>query len=158
MKTPLMKTRGNLTSEESIMTVAGVSEGGEESKAAKEEKQNEPITKPRAKAAASTILTPIATPMIKGITESEAPKITDASISPKMIEATEIGAETSRSKVLILVSQGAITGTTEDAVKNILIPSIPGTKKSGGISRPIQKARNRKRGKKTPKITTGPLK
>jgi len=158
MKTPLMKTRGNLTSEESIMIVAGVSEGGEESKAAKEEKQNEPTRKPRANISMFVILTPIATPMSRGTIESEAPKTTEANMSPKIIEAIEIGAETSRSRVFILVSQGGITGTTEEAVKNILIPSIPGIKKFGGISRPIQKAKNRNRGKRTPKITTGPLK
>lgn len=41
MKTPLMKIKGNLISDESIITVARVSEGGDERRAPRDEKQKE---------------------------------------------------------------------------------------------------------------------
>ena len=73
------------------------------------------------------------------------------------IVGIDIGADTSLSKVFILVSQGTITGTTEVAVKKSVSPTEPGTKKLIGMFLPMEKARNRKRGSKIPKIRTGPL-
>lgn len=85
------------------------------------------------------------------------PKSKEANTSPKMIAGIDIGADISLSRVFILVSQGAITGTTEVAVKKRVIPTKPGTKKLIGMFLPPEKVRNRKRGVRLPKIRTGPL-
>lgn len=45
----------------------------------------------------------------------------------------------------------------EVAVKKRIIPRSPGSMKSIDMCRPMLKERNRKTGKRTPKITTGPL-
>ena len=42
-----MKTRENLTREDSIITAAGVSEGGDDRRAPRDEKQNEEIKIPK---------------------------------------------------------------------------------------------------------------
>ena len=46
-KTPLMKTRENLTREDSIITVAGASEGGDDRRFPRDEKQNKEIKIPK---------------------------------------------------------------------------------------------------------------
>jgi phage terminase large subunit-like protein len=69
-----------------------------------------------------------------------------------------MGQEMSRSSVLICVSHGAITGETEVDVKNMVIATNPGMRNAAGKSRPMEKARNRKRGNKMPNNRTGPLK
>jgi len=158
MKTPLIKTSGSLTTEESIITVAGVSEGGDDRRAPREEKQNEETKMPKSITEGLRREAPTSIPAKMGITDMNMPKIADANTSPKIIVATVTGAEKSLSSVLIRVSQGATTGTTDVEVKNSAIPTMPGIRKSRGISLPIEKAKNRKRGNKRPNIMTGPLK
>ena len=157
-KTPLMKTRGNLTREDNIITVAGVSEGGDDRRAPRDEKQNEEIKIPKSMIGRLTKETPANMPTTTGIVDMNRPKMAEASTSPQIIVVTVTGAEINLSSVLIRVSQGAITGTTDVEVKKTAIPSMPGIRKSKGSSRPIEKARNRKRGNRRPNITTGPLK
>ncbi len=158
MKTPLMKTSGNLTREESIITVAGVSEGGDDRRAPREEKQKEEIRVPSNIRGKLSIGAPIIMLTAMGIADTSRAKITEANTSPRIMVVTVMGAETSRSSVLMRVSHGATTGTTDVEVKNNAIPNIPGMKKPRGSSRPIEKARNRKKGSRRPNIITGPLK
>ena len=71
-------------------------------------------------------------PTATGIVDMNRPKMTEASTSPKIIVVTVTGAEISLSSVLIRVSQGAITGTTDVEVEKTAIPSMPGIRKSKG--------------------------
>jgi hypothetical protein len=96
-------------------------------------------------------------PIRMGRQEIAIPKRTDASMSPRRIVHTATGHETSRSRVLAWVSQGATTGETAVVVKNTAIPSKPGIKEFTGICLPMKNARKRKAGMSTPKMTTGPL-
>lgn len=146
-----------MTRVESIITFAGTSVGGVERIAAKEEKQRAAIKIPIIRVNGCIILAPIRRPMIIGTMEMRIPKRKEASTSPKIIAATEMGADTSLSKVFILVSQGVITGTTEVAVKKRVMPIMLGTRNPVGTFLPIEKAKNRKSGNRSPKIRTGPL-
>ncbi|GAH18147.1 unnamed protein product [marine sediment metagenome] len=75
-----------------------------------------------------------------------------------MIAHKVIGEDTSLSKVLILVSQGAITGLMAETVKKSTIPSKLGIKDLKGNSLFRKKATNKKAGNNKLWITTGPLK
>jgi hypothetical protein len=70
---------------------------------------------------------------------------------------TEIGADISLSRVLMLPSQGRIMGETAVAVKNSVMLSKPEIMASIGIDLPTEKARNRNIGNRMPKISTGPF-
>ncbi len=155
---PLTKMSGNLMSEESIITVAGVSEGGADRRAPREEKQKEDSMMLNSTIGRLAMETPTNKLIAVRMIDINKPKIAEASISPKIIVVTVTGAEANRSKVLIRVSHGAITGTTDVEVKKRVMPSIPGIRKLRGSSRPIEKAKNRKRGSRRPNIITGPLK
>ena len=155
---PLMKTRENLTKEDNIITIAGVSEGEDDRRAPRDEKQNEEIKIPKSMIGRLTKEALANMPTATGIVDMNRPKMAEASTSPQIIVVTVTGAEINLSSVLIRVSQGAITGTTDVEVKKTTIPSMPGIRKSKGNSRPIEKARNRKRGNRRPNIITGPLK
>jgi hypothetical protein len=158
MKMPLMKTRGNFTREESIMVVAGELEGGNDSNNASEEKQKAARMILSTTIKGCTMLTPAPSPTTTGTIEIATPKIMEARASPKMIAQTATGHDASLSRVRAWVSQGAITGDTALAVKNTVIPSMPGMRDSIDISLPMEKARRRKAGMSMPKITTGPFK
>jgi len=157
MKMPLMKTKGNLTREESIMMLAGELVAGEENINASEEKQKAARMMPSARMKGCTMLTPAPSPNTIGTTEIAIPKIREASTSPKRIVQTATGHDASLSRVRAWVSQGATSGDTAVAVKNTVIPSMPGTRKSIDISLPMEKANKRKAGIRMPKLTTGPL-
>lgn len=158
MKIPLMKTKGNLTMVETIMMLAVMSVGGVDRMAAMEEKQNEASKMPNIRVAGQKTLTPMSRPTVIGTMEMTTPKMKEANTSPTMMAVMDIGADTNLSKVLFLASQGAITGTTEVAVKKRVIPNKPGTRKSEGTFLPTEKDKNRKMGIRTPKMRTGPLK
>ncbi len=81
----------------------------------------------------------------------------DASISPTRIHECPIGAETSLSSVLVLVSQGVMTGLIDVEVNHIAIPTRPLPSIRGGIPLPRKKARKKKNGRRIPKIMTGPF-
>lgn len=85
------------------------------------------------------------------------PKRKEARISPVMIVEIETGVESNLSNVFVLVSHGAINGTTAVEVKKSVIPTSPGRRKFKEKFLPIQKARKRKRDSNIPKIKTGPL-
>lgn len=87
----------------------------------------------------------------------KSPNRKDANISPKMIAHRDIGAETIRSKVFVLVSVGAIAGPIEVDVKKRAMASKPENKNSIVSSLPKAKAMNKNAGKSRPKITTGPF-
>jgi len=96
-------------------------------------------------------------PVKRGTREIIIPKITPASISPRRIEVRERGDARSLSYVFAFLSQGVIKGPTEEEVKNKVILIRPGTRTSGTISLPSEKAKKKNTGKRIPKIITGGL-
>jgi len=156
MKTPLTKTKGNLTRFESIITFDGLSVGRDESKLPNAEKQKAERTILIAKMYGLTISAPRANvPTNNGMIEITAPYKNPANISPKIIAEMEAGVEIKRSNVRIRVSQGTTMGLAEEAVKKSVIPTSPGRRTLGWISRPIANAKNKQSGKRMPKIKTG---
>jgi hypothetical protein len=103
------------------------------------------------------ILTPVRRPKATGINEITIPKRNEARTSPRRIAGTETGAEISFSRVLILPSQGRITGDTAVAVKNIVMLSNPDIMTSLVMDLPTEKARNKNKGNRMPKTSTGPF-
>ena len=97
-------------------------------------------------------------PAKSGIIEIIIPKKKEAQISPIIIVEIDTGEETNLSRVLVLVSHGAISGTTAVEVKKRVIPTIPGKRKVKEKLLPIQKARKRKQGRIIPNINTGAFK
>jgi hypothetical protein len=85
------------------------------------------------------------------------PKTKEASMSPRMMVSVLIGQDINRSSVLACASQGTTIGDIAVAVKKRIMPNKPGIIKSIVRFLPIVKERNRKIGKSTPKIITGPL-
>jgi len=136
-KIPLINTKGNFTKVVSIITFDGTSLGGEESINPNDEKQNEASTMQSDNIRGSVTQTPAANPAKRGTVETAIPKMKDASTSPKIMAEIEMGVDTSLSNVFIRVSQGAITGLTEVAVKKRDIESIPGTRKFRATSLPM---------------------
>jgi len=156
---PLKNINGNFTNVDSIMTLEGVSLGGEDSSIPNAEKQKVANGMPTIKAIGLAIAPPMRnTPTHKGTIDISNPKTKDAIMSPRSIALNGTGAETSRSNVFILVSQGAITGPTDVEVKKRVMPVMPGTRNSIGSSLPMENAKKRKSGKSMPNISTGPLK
>lgn len=123
INTPLTKINGNFIILESRTTSAGISVGSAENNTPREEKPKD-IKKIMAKA--NKILLghiPNITPNIIGIIPKIIPKIVDAIISPNNIIVIVTGLESSISRVLCLVSHGAIIGVMEEEVKNKVIVS-----------------------------------
>lgn len=138
MKTPLMKTRGNLIMDEIIITPAGVSVGGYDDRSMlKDAKQNVARTTPKARTNKLTIAIPSSRPTMIGNTDTKAPKMKEEKTSPRKIAHREIGAEMSRSRVFARASHGTIAGPTEVAVKKAVIPSNPGIRASAGKFLPM---------------------
>lgn len=94
-------------------------------------------------------------PILAGTIAIIIPNILPERISPKRIALRDKGEQMSLSKVLILVSQGAMTGPIDEEVKKTARLSIPGKREMGEIFLPRAKARKRKKGKNIPKIRTG---
>lgn len=158
MKIPLMNTSGNLTSDETIITLEGTLVGGVASRRPKAEKHKEAKIIPKTNIIGWNILTPRIKPISTGTSDIKVPKITDASISPRIKVDMEMGQDINLSRVFICDSQGVITGDTEVAVKSMVIPIRPATRKSiGKFLLPLRKAKNRNNGINIPKIITGPL-
>ena len=155
---PLIKIKGNLIMVANIIILAGLSVGGADIKVPKEEKQKAAIIVPKINekfiisAPNNMQLTNKTKEVIKR------PNKTEAITSPKMIAHKVIGEDTNLSKVLILVSQGAITGLMAETVKKSTIPSKLGIKDLKGNSLFRKKATNKKAGNNKLWITTGPLK
>ncbi len=84
MKIPLMNTSGNLIKEEIIMTLDGALVGGVAIKSPRAEKQREARIIPIMRIIGCIIFTPMINPMITGTNVINAPKRTDAMISPSM--------------------------------------------------------------------------
>ena len=157
MNTPLMKITGNFTMDESIITLLGMLVGAAENISPSEEKQKDARIMARTRIRGYEMVMPKARPMSSGITEMRAPKMKEASISPRMIVETVTGQDINLSSVLACVSQGATAGDMAVAVKKRIIPKSPGMVKLRVSCLPIIKARKRKTGKIMPNITTGPL-
>ena len=158
MNIPLMNINGNLTRLESIIMFDGLSVGGDESRLPRAEKQKADSTILTTKTRGLITLMPkVMIPIDSGMMEMTTPYRNPAKISPKIMTGTEAGVETRRSSVRIRVSQGATIGLAEDAVKKSVIPTRPGKSIFGGISLPMEKARNRQIGKRMPNIRTGDL-
>jgi len=92
-----------------------------------------------------------------GTRDMPTPKVIDAIMSPKTIVVIEMGHASSLSSVLICPSHGAMTGETEVDAKKTVIEISPAIRKFRGKLLPIQNAINKNRGRRTPKITTGPF-
>jgi len=137
---------------------AGVSEGGVDMREPNAEKQKDARIIPGIKTKMYLMLTPINKPTIIGTTVIISPNKNEASISPSIMVEISTGDETSLSRVLVLVSQGAIRGTTAAAVKNRAIEIKPGSSSLVDIFLPIPYARKRNIGNNTPNIRTGALK
>lgn len=158
-KIPLIKITGNLIRLESIITCEGSPVGGNDKIFPRAEKQKEDKTILNTSTKGLTRDAPnINKPIERGTREMIIPNKKLARISPKSMVEISIGAATRSSSVLNLVSHGKIRGTTEDAVKNKVIPTMPGTRVSKGTFLPIAKARKRNMGKRTPNIRTGGFK
>jgi len=112
---------------------------------------------PAAKMKGLKIRTPDSKPKAIGTKEIATPKMNDARTSPSRIAGMETGAEISLSRVLMLPSQGRITGDTAVAVKNNVMLSKPEIMTSRGIDLPTEKARNKNIGNRMPKTSTGPF-
>jgi len=159
MKTPLTKMRGNRTKLAKVIISDGVSVGMAENKVPSEAKQNADKGILIIRTFTLIMLAPNKrTPMIIGISTNNVPNNNPARISPMRIECSEIGVEINLSKVFVLLSHGAMTGVTEEDVKNIVREIIPGTRTCGGRFLPTENARKRNKGKRIPKIRTGPFK
>jgi len=140
-----------------MFTVDGRLVGGMEKTLPSEAKQKAARIIARPKIKGLDIVTPRKRPSTMGTREIPNPKIKEAMISPNIMVSAFTGQDISRSNVLACASQGITIGEIEVAVKNRIIPSRPGIMKSTDMCLPIMKARNRKTGKRTPKMTTGPL-
>ncbi len=154
-----MKMRGKRTKLANVIISDGVSVGRAENRVPSEAKQNADKGMLIIKAFTLIILAPNKiTPRIIGIITKNVPNNKPDKISPMRTECNETGVEINRSKVFVRRSHGAMTGVTEEDVKNIVREIIPGTRACGGRFLPTENARNRKNGKRIPKIRTGPFK
>jgi hypothetical protein len=159
MKMPLMNINGKRTRFDSIITFDGLSVGGDDSRLPNAEKQKADRIISIARMNGLTTLAPKANiPTSSGTIEITAPYRKPENISPKIIAGIEAGVEINRSSVRIRVSQGATIGLAEDAVKNSVIPTRPGSSILGEIFLPMAKAKNKQSGKRMPKIKTGDFK
>ena len=140
-----------------MLTVAGRLVGGIEKTTPSEAKQRDARIIARLKTNTPDMVTPRKRPRITGTSEITIPKVNDASTSPMMIVSSRIGQDIRRSRVLDCASQGTTIGDIEVAVKKRIIPKSPGIIKSIENCLPMVKERNKKIGKRTPKIITGPL-
>jgi len=140
-----------------MFTVAGRLVGGMEKTLPSEAKQRDARITASAKINGFDTVTPRARPIMIVTSEIAIPKIKEASTSPKIIASSLTGQDINRSRVLACASQGTTIGEMEVAVKKRIIPRSPGIMKSTDRCLPIVKDRNRKTGKRTPKIITGPL-
>ena len=84
MKIPLINTSGNLIKEEIIMTLDGALVGGVAIKSPRDEKHREARIIPTMRIMGCIIFTPMINPMITGTNVINAPKMTEAMISPSM--------------------------------------------------------------------------
>jgi hypothetical protein len=157
MKIPLMNTTGNFTTEAIMLTVAGRLVGGMEKTVPKEAKQRAARITAMAKMRELDIVIPRKRPRMMGTKEIPTPKAKEARMSPIIMVSILTGQDIKRSSVRACASQGTTMGDIEVAVKKRTIPRSPGIMKSTDRCLPIVKARNRKTGKSTPKIITGPL-
>jgi hypothetical protein len=140
-----------------MLTVAGRLVGGMEKTLPNEAKQRDAKIIARAKITGFDTVTPRARPITIVTSEIAVPKTKEASTSPKIIASSLTGQDINRSRVLACASQGTTIGEIEVAVKKRITPRSPGIMKSIVMCLPMVKDRNRKTGKRTPKIITGPL-
>ena len=158
INTPLTNMSGSLTIFASNIIFEGRLVGNVESRLPKAEKQTADKIISRLKVAKLAIPAPKKkTPTVNRIEEITMPYKNPAKMSPEIMAETEAGVETSRSRVLFIVSQGAITGVAEEAIKKSVMPSRPGKRVGGDMFLPNTNAQKRQTGKKMPKIKTGGL-
>jgi hypothetical protein len=143
---------------ESIITSEGTSVGSAEINTPSAEKQTLEMSIPEMSRYGCSMFKPSifktaisATEVISKLT------IDDARISPMSIFVTLIGMESNLSRVLVLVSQGEITGVIAVDVNHKDIPARPATRRFDSISLPNINAKKKKKGSSIPKIRTGPF-
>ncbi len=121
MKIPLIKMRGNFMRDESIIMFAGVSAGGAESSKPKKEKHRADATTLKRRRGVFAGKTPMTRPDAATTKVIVVPNNMEAIASPERMMAMLTGDVISLSKVLALVSHGAITGPTAVEVKKTVI-------------------------------------
>jgi hypothetical protein len=147
---PLIKRRGNLISVATSIMSEGLSVGEAEIKIPKAEKQKAAIPVPKIRGK-FIIFTPNKKTLAKRTKlVIKRPNKTEAKISPKIIAQRSIGDDINLSKVLIFVSQGAITGVIAETEKKSAIPKRPGIRKSKGTFLLKEKEINKKAGISNP--------
>jgi hypothetical protein len=157
MNIPLINITGNLTIEDSIIMVLGVLVGAAEKIRPRELKQKAASISPNIRIIGWETLIPIAKEITRGMREIATPKAKEARTSPRTIVGNVTGQDISLSRVLACVSQGATAGEIAVAVKKRIIPKRPGIMKSRLRFLPMAKDRNKNKGRRIPKIITGPL-
>ena len=85
------------------------------------------------------MFTPIARLTTIGTTDTNSPKINEASMSPRIMVCGVTGHDINLSRVLDAVSIGATAGDIEVEVKNSTMPRSPGSMTSAGIFLPTTK-------------------
>ena len=154
---PLMNISGNFTKELIIWEYCGALVGGEEISSDAVAKQTAPRIIAPASINGFTMGDPMAMAIIMGTIDIITPVSIDASMSPRRIVQTAMGAETSRSSVRACVSQGKVIGAMAEHVKKTDMEISPGISDAADILRPKAKAMNIKAGYITPISTTGPF-
>jgi hypothetical protein len=142
---------------EIIIIFEGTLVGGVEKSVPKYEKQKADNKMAAAMTTGLKTRTPNSNPKATGTKEITIPNMNEARTSPSRIAGMETGADISLSRVLMLPSQGRITGETAVAVKNSVMLSKPEIMTSRGIDLPTEKARNKNMGNRMPKTRTGPF-
>jgi hypothetical protein len=157
IKIPLMNMSGNFMKELIIWEYWGALAGGEEMSSDPVAKQTAPRIMAPTSVNGFTIADPMAMAIMMGTIDIITPVSIDASISPRRIVQTAIGAEISRSSVRACVSQGKVMGAMAEHVKKTDMEISPGISDAAAILRPKAKAMNIKAGYMTPISTTGPF-
>ena len=157
MNIPLIKIMGNLIKVDSIIIFDGLSVGGADMTSPRDEKQKAARIVPMIRFK-FIIPTPSRIALTKKIKKViKMPNRREAITSPRMMAHKAMGAEINLSKVLILVSHGAIMGPIDETVTKRPIPNKLGIKNSSDNLLPKTNAINRKDGISRPDIITGPF-
>ncbi|MEM3527842.1 MAG: hypothetical protein QXI59_05920, partial [Candidatus Bathyarchaeia archaeon] len=146
---------GNLMRVESIIALAGISVGGVEKMAARDEKQKDPNSIADRNVSGYKTFAPRFRPMMSGTSEKTMPNMKEARMSPNIIVETDTGQDMSLSRVFDLVSQGMTIGVTAVDVKKTVTTVRFDIKKLTSRSLPIRKAANMKVGNSIPITITG---
>lgn len=135
------------------MTLPGFSVGNIANIIPNKEKHKEAKANPKAKIRGLATTTPKNAQAANKVTKlMNMLNKTPPNALPKIMAYKEIGAETSRSKVLTRLSVGIATGPIEEAENKTVNESSPGIKMAGAMFLPTAKAKNINSGNIIPNI------